>query len=393
MANPEILIFDDDIRVRTLMQHILEDAGYGVQAYDEATRVISLVQEIQPRLVILDIMMPGLDGLAACTSLRENFATKDIYIIVASGKTSGLVEDQARDLGADLFIRKPFEASLFHEQVRCLIGAPLADASKPASQRVRVTVLGCRASGRTSCVALQAGDMLLALDAGAGMRQLGGLLVGRKELRVLLTHYHADHVEGLSFLRDKNLKISVCGPQDADRSVQDVAQQYLFTPTPPKAEIGLYTIGEGSFALAEGVRLSAIYLNHPGTTLGLRVEVYGKRIVYCPDNEVRMPEGGKNRDTEDKLKEFAQDADLLIHDARYSPEDYQRRVNEGHSAYPLVVDLAVDAGVKRLMLFHLDGSYGAAQVKSLEEGACERASRQITSLEILAAQDGMKLQV
>ena len=393
MANPEVLIFDDDIQIGTLMQDILEDAGYRVQVYHDGFRVLNLVQEIRPRLVILDIMMPGLDGLSICKALRESPAAKSLRIIVASGKSSGQIEQQARGLGADLFIQKPFTINVFLEKVQGLIGAPAEAVPEPAGQPVQVTVLGCRATGRTSCVALQTGEMLLVLDAGSGMHQLGGLLDGRKDVRVLLTHYHNDHTEGLPFLRDKNLAISICGPQDAGRSVRDVTQQSLYTPTPPKGQVSLYTIVEGSFALAAGVRLSAMYLNHPGTTLGLRVDACGKKIVYCPDNEVRLPEAGKVRDTEDKLKAFARDADLLIHDARYSPEDYPRHVNEGHSAYPAVVDLAVDAGAKKLMLFHMDPAYGAAQIKNMEEAARTQASRQITALEIVTAQEGMSFPV
>ena len=393
MANPEILIFDDNSSLGNLLLHSLENAGYRVQVYQDGTRALSLVKEIHPRLVILDVMMPGLDGLTICKTLRDNPSFKNVRIIVSSGKSSGNVEKQALSLGADLFLQKPFNVQPFLEKVETLIGAPHIGAVEPAGQPVLVTVLGCRSAGRTSCVALQTGEMLIMLDAGSGLCHAEHLLEHRKELHVILTHYHPDHTEGLAFLKDRNIKISICGPHDANVTVQNIAQTHLYSHTPPKGQISLYTVVEGTFSLAAGVRLSAMYLNHPGTTLGLRLDACGKTIVYCPDNEIRLPRPGQVHDTEDKIKTFAREADLFIHDACYTPEDYQMRINEGHSAYPAVVDIAVDAGAKRLMLFHFDPAYTDKQINELEKAARAQAARQITALEIMAAREGLHFKI
>ena len=389
----EILIFDDDPGIGYLLQDSLEAAGYRVQLYADGTRVKPLVEELRPRLVILDIMMPGLDGLAACKTLRANPTLKNMRIAVCSGKVVGKPDEAALRYGADAFIPKPFDIADFLKKVHGMIGAPAGAAPEAAGSPIFVTTLGARSSGTGISLALEIGETLLVLDAGPGFRNVDPLLVGRKELRLIFTHYHADHVGGLGHLRDKSLPVALFGPNGVEMSLRDVVQKHLYTPGPPKCPTSLYTIVEGSCMLTPQVRLSGLNVNHPGTTMALRVEAFGKSVVFCPDNEVRLPQEGQMRDSEGKLRAFARNADLLIHDARYTPEDYQAHRNEGHSSYSNVVDLAVDAGVKRLMLTHLDSSYEEEKLKSVEAGARAQAQGQITDMEVFLAREGSRVKL
>lgn len=391
MAAPEILIFDDDEAFGAMTLDAVESAGYRARLFRDGARVLTLVPELRPRLVILDIMMPGLDGLAACKGLRADPALKDLRIIVSSGKTVGRVGEQAARLGADLFVPKPYEVAGFVEAVRGLIGAPSGAPPEAAAAPVAVTILGCRSAGVTSAVAVEAGGALLLLDAGSGLKNAAPLLKGRSQARLIITHYHAGHVEGLPCLKDAGAALSICGPNDVDVSLQDLARKALYAGGPPSRPVELFSLVEGAFEPAPGIRLSALYVNHPGTTLAVAIEAFQKKIVYCPDNEIRLPRPGEMRDIENKLKSFARGADLLIHDARYSPPDYERHRDEGHSAYPAVVDFAVDAAVQRLMLFHLDASYGDAEVEALGLAARSQAAAQLTSLEVLWAREGLRV--
>lgn len=393
MAGPEILIFDDDVTFGDMTLDAVESAGYQAQLYRDGTRILPLVRELRPRLVILDIMMPGLDGLSACKSLRADPLLKGIRIVVASGKTVGQVGEQAARLGADLFFPKPYEIGEFISGVRGLIGEPAGVEPEAAGDPVFATILGCGSTGGSSAVAIEGGELLVLLDAGSGLKNAGPLLKDRKELRLMLTHYHADHVAGLPFLRETGLPLTVCGPNDVEVSLTELVQRELLPPGAPKDQVNVFTIVEGSFNLASGVRCSALYVNHPGTTLAVSIEMFKKKIVYCPDNEIRPPAAGQMRDIETKLKAFARDADLFIHDARYSPADHERHRDEGHSSYPAVVDFAIDAAVQRLMLFHFDPAYGEAEVDALCRGAREQAAQQLTSMEVISAKEGLRVQV
>jgi CheY-like chemotaxis protein len=391
MSGPEILIFDDDPAVGSLMLGVMEDAGYQTQLYGDGTRVISLVQEIRPRLVILDIMLPGVDGLSSCKALRALPGMKDLRIIVTSAKSAGQIEALAGKVGADQFIPKPFTVLNFIGHVQRLIGASTSAEPTGAADPIFVTVLGSRSAGKTSCVALELGEALLILDAGSGLADIGKLIEGRKGLNVLLTHYHEDHVSGLSALRDLDIPLTICGPSDVEMPLADVAKKYLNFP--PKEGVTLYTLVEGTFTPVFGVKVSALYVNHGATAVALRIDTFGKKIVYCPDNEIRPPREGQIRDIEDKLRAFARDADLFIHDARYAPEDFSGHVNDGHSSFDNVVDLAVDAGAARLLLFHLDASYSEEKMTALVAAARARAASQITALDVSLAQEGVRLKI
>ena len=116
-------------------------------------------------------------------------------------------------------------------------------------------------------------------------------------------------------------------------------------------------------------------VHHPGVTYGYRIEVGGKTIIYVSDNEFSYLEGSIAR-RQDELSEAEleiaeqvkaeeraaelkriEGADILIHDAQYTPEDYAQKRGWGHSCYVDTVNSAIDANVKILYLYHHDPNY------------------------------------
>jgi phosphoribosyl 1,2-cyclic phosphodiesterase len=87
-------------------------------------------------------------------------------------------------------------------------------------------------------------------------------------------------------------------------------------------------------------------LHHPQGATGYRIEADGASVVYASDHEHGDP------DTDAILLEHAQGADILVYDAQYTPEDYERHVGWGHSTWLEATKLAREAGVERLLLFH-----------------------------------------
>jgi two-component system chemotaxis response regulator CheY len=117
MANT-ILVVDDELYMRRLMQHHLARAGYelafavnGRDAVEQATRN-------QPGLIIMDVMMPDMDGLAALKQLKESEATRGIPVIMITASAQALTRQEAEASGAALFFTKPFSPTQLLEDIK-----------------------------------------------------------------------------------------------------------------------------------------------------------------------------------------------------------------------------------------------------------------------------------
>ncbi len=108
-----VLVVDDDSNIRSLLQQELTEAGYAVRLAEDGRKALALIREETPGLVILDVMMPEMNGFDVAAVLKNDPATMDIPIIILS-----IVEDKERGfrLGVDRYLTKPIDtASLFHE--------------------------------------------------------------------------------------------------------------------------------------------------------------------------------------------------------------------------------------------------------------------------------------
>lgn len=109
----KILIVDDEIDVVEVVTVLLEHEGYELlKAYD-GQEALDIIEEVVPDLVILDIMMPKIDGVEVCRRMRENEKMADIPIVMFSAKLSAIDKKESFDAGADGFISKPFNARGF----------------------------------------------------------------------------------------------------------------------------------------------------------------------------------------------------------------------------------------------------------------------------------------
>ena len=112
-ADKSILVVDDDANIRSLLQQELTEAGYAVRLAEDGRKALALIREETPGLVILDVMMPEMNGFDVAAVLKNDPATMDIPIIILS-----ILEDKERGfrLGVDRYLTKPIDtASLFHE--------------------------------------------------------------------------------------------------------------------------------------------------------------------------------------------------------------------------------------------------------------------------------------
>jgi ribonuclease BN (tRNA processing enzyme) len=143
----------------------------------------------------------------------------------------------------------------------------------------------------------------------------------------------------------------------------------------------------------EGCRITWMRVRHPGNTLGFRLETPGgQSVVYVTDDELG-PAG--DYDVGPKWRErfvtFIGGADLLIHDATYTPEECRTHAGWGHSSYVEAVELAREAGVHRLALFHHDPEHTDHATDAIAEKARAIAAKHGGRTEIVAAAEGLKI--
>jgi CheY-like chemotaxis protein len=115
---PVILIADRDRRVRELQEHFLARAGLQVEFADDGQAALDRAAVARPGVIVTEILLPKLDGLALCRRLREDPATRATPIVVFSILAAA---DRARDAGANLFLRKPFVDTTFVAAIQGLI--------------------------------------------------------------------------------------------------------------------------------------------------------------------------------------------------------------------------------------------------------------------------------
>jgi phosphoribosyl 1,2-cyclic phosphodiesterase len=242
---------------------------------------------------------------------------------------------------------------------------------------MRVTLWGTRGSipapgpetnrygGNTSCVEIRGpNDTLLVLDAGSGIRRLGASLPSSlQRVDLLLTHLHLDHIQGLGFfapLRVHGCEVHIWGPASATYSLRERLSRYLSPPLFPvfirdlKSTLILHPVAVDEFEIGE-FKISSAPVIHYDPTLGFRITTSDATVTYLPDHEPALGSGDLEMSGEwTSGYSLAEGADLLIHDAQYTQEEYQDRVGWGHSSIPDAYDFATMTGVKHMVPFHHD---------------------------------------
>lgn len=266
-----------------------------------------------------------------------------------------------------------------------------------------------RYGGNTACLELQMGSRLFILDAGSGIRALGqDLLQRNKPVRahVFISHTHWDHIQGIPFFTPAYIPgnhIVFHGAEEVDKALQKmIADQMDPTYFPVEmdemgAQLEFQAFREGDYHI-DGVKVSTMYVNHPGNSLGYKFQFEEKSLVYISDNEPfrTVPDDKEDWIGEDgnaKLVEFIRGADVLIHDAQYTPEEYEKHVTWGHSPFTYTVELAIKGGVKKLFLFHHDPLHNDDTIDAMLANARSLAQKSKAVLEILAAKEGFVLEL
>ena len=257
--------------------------------------------------------------------------------------------------------------------------------------------------GNTSCTELRADDgTLVILDCGTGARELGLSLITQHPVRahILIGHSHWDHIQGFPFFVPAflpNSEITVYAPDGFQQSLeQALTGQMHYSYFPIKLEdlrshIRFVNIDEGAFQIG-ALQVQTQYLNHTAPTIGYRISSGNTTVVYATDHEPFLTTGGSHIHPGDQRHiEFLSQADLVIHDAQYTESEFLQKLGWGHSTVDYATQVAMEAGAKRLALFHHDPTHDDAQVQRMEASSQARASALRSELQVFSAAEGMEL--
>src|SRR5262249_3983604 len=337
-------------------------------------------------------------------------------IIVVSGRDYEVDKISALQAGADEYLFKPVTWELLSRTIDQLL-PQIPRQPKPTlstgddSRLAQIKFWGVRGSipihgkstvrygGNTSCVEVRADGEIIVLDAGSGIRMLGLALdeeFGSRSMKLtlLITHTHWDHIQGLPFFSpaydQKNL-IRVLGYEVARAGLATILasqMETLFFPVSLRelpSHLAIEELREMEFQIGK-VQVRSKFANHPGICVGYRLFTSSGSVAFVPDNEpyeqLKLQLASRNGISKHEARDFAaaehakmvdflQDCDVAILDSQYTDDEYTEHIGWGHSSLSSVVSLALDAGVRKLLLFHHDPSHDDQMVDKMAE--CARA--------------------
>jgi len=278
-----------------------------------------------------------------------------------------------------------------------------------------------RYGGNTACTELRLSkNELIILDAGTGIRNLGETLIENGEsinAYVLISHPHWDHIQGFPFFKPAFIsgnELTVVGGETEKVSLQKMISDQMNKVYFPiqlnelKAKINFRPVGEEELSVF-GAVVKTMYVNHPSFAIGYRISQHGKSLVYISDNEPfdrRVVQAMRNvekvvidryshskSDPNRCIFDFVRNADVLIHDATYTPEEYVDRVGWGHSHYLFTLKVAAEGKVKRLVLFHHDPAHDDDKVDDILKTCKKEIRNRQYKFDCIAASEGLEFEI
>src|SRR5947209_3078354 len=330
-------------------------------------------------------------------------------------------------MASSLRVRASFPAAFYHTSARAWLGEVVEAEIEPVQAggsmivvdfAMQVRFWGTRGSiatpgaatavygGNTSCTEVRAADGTV-LDCGTGVRGLGLHLVRTMpqpmRLHLFIGHTHWDHIQGFPFFIPAFLpgaELNIYAPRGFQRSLEEAMSgqmEYSYFPVKLRelrSRIHYTELDEGFFRVGEAL-METQYLNHTGRTIAYRLSSGGATVAYMTDHEPFWSVPGRlsQHPGDERHIAFMRGADLVIHDAQYTEEEYRDKVGWGHSPLEYAVDVALAAGARRLVLFHHDPQHDDAAMERMESAARARAAAHGAGPEVLAAREGLELEV
>ena len=116
----KILVVDDDLRLRSLLERYFKEQGFIVKAAADSEQMDRFLERENYHLMVLDLMLPGEDGLSICRRLRAE--ENNIPIIMLTAKGQELDKEKGKEVGADMYITKPFDPDALYDKAVEILG-------------------------------------------------------------------------------------------------------------------------------------------------------------------------------------------------------------------------------------------------------------------------------
>lgn len=279
-----------------------------------------------------------------------------------------------------------------------------------------------RYGGQTSCVEIRsASGGCLVIDAGTGMRALGQKLSREggvpRQFHVLLSHVHWDHIQGLPFFEPAYIpgnRIAVyallTAADELDQVIGGITRHEFF-PMPLERVPAQFQFIEVKPTVAmsiEDFHVLPIALNHPFGAVGYRVDADGTSVAYVSDtapftevlHKQHFLSGLEPLTAEDtaalgsmrqNLVTALRGVDTVIYDTHFLPEEYKRFPHYGHSTPDQALEICVEAGARRLVLYHHAPSHSDEQMDEIA-ASYKRLGDEL-GIEVLTSFEGMSVPV
>ena len=225
------------------------------------------------------------------------------------------------------------------------------------------------------------------------------------EIHVFISHSHFDKLMGFPFFLPNYIEgaeIFIYSPAMIKGSIEETLRLFFQHHLCPvslgevKAKWHFRELSEETLDIGD-LEVETMKLNHPVTCLGYRLQYRKSKLVYATDHEPYAAVTGSNRQT-DKVKEkkyrrFIQDADLLIADAQYLPDEFHRHRGWGHSTTTYALNQAVLAKVKQLAFFQHDPNRSDYQVDQVIKHYRKLLFDKELKLSLFPAQEGLEIEL
>lgn len=257
--------------------------------------------------------------------------------------------------------------------------------------------------GNTSCLLLESEQGgIVVFDAGTGIRKLGNLLSSNgyleKDIPILFSHFHWDHIQGFPFFRpvyQTGRKIHLISDVYNNKANHPVLEQFSQPYFPMeiselRAIISHSIIKEGETLIIEDMKITVKPLNHKGGGFAYRVDTSQGSLAYITDNELFPPPEQIITTPYQEWVSFLQGVNLLIHDAMYLDDELEKIHGWGHSLVSQALQLAYDAKVTAIVLFHHDPNRTDEQLDKIQQNATEWMKQQkpLLKCQVFVAKEG-----
>ena len=405
----KIVIVDDDPDIVKIAEKRLRAAGYQVASAADGEAGLHLIRQERPGVVLLDLMMPKIHGFAVCQEIKKDPSLEQTQVIITSAKSYPVDIAKAKELGADLYLTKPYDLEELVETVKVVLSLGSKIWVKFWGTRGSIAAPGpatARYGGNTACVEMRCGDTILMFDCGTGAREMGEALlqefpVQALDIHLFISHTHWDHIQGFPFFNpaySPKSTITVYSARGCDKRLDKIftgqmdATYFPVAMSDPRANLRFVEL-DSDVTLSD-TKVSHMYLNHPGIAVGFRVDSGGKSVAYITDHEAYCRMNGDlehYRKLDAEVDQFAHGAHLYIREAQYTDDEYRAKKGWGHSTTTDALQSASRIQARQLALFHHDPAHSDEFLDRMVAECRNRIREQGINLTCFAAADRLRV--